>query len=220
MSKRTKRDGAGLGRRRLFGIDRSGPSPKQTQPGEPLRPWTLPNLVGFLRLAGIPVFLVLALSGEDGPPLYAAAIFWAIAAGDYLDGFLARATGQYSRLGSLLDPIVDRATILSGGYVCWYFELLPRWALAAIALREVLTLLMAQVAVRKGVPIEINWFGRIAVFPIMSAIFFAMVVQSVVWDAMLVLGLVLALFASVVYVRDYLRYPEPEGAARKPSTSD
>ncbi|MFM8792833.1 MAG: hypothetical protein ACKOFX_10260, partial [Solirubrobacterales bacterium] len=83
-----------------------------------------------------------------------------------------------------------------------------------------LTLLMAQLAVRKGVPIEINWFGRIAVFPIMSAIFFAMVVESVVWDAMLVLGLILAVFASVVYVRDYLRYPEPKNSARKPSTSD
>lgn len=220
MSKETKPKQNHLGRRRLFGIDRSGPSPEQTQPGEPLRPWTLPNLVGYLRLAAIPVFLVLALSGEDGPPLYAAAIFWLIAAGDYLDGFLARATGQYSRLGSLLDPVVDRATILAGGYVCWHFELLPRWALAAIAVREVLTLLMAQVALRKGVPIEINWFGRIAVFPIMSAIFFSMVVVSVAWDIMLVLGLVLAVFASVVYVRDYFRGTSSGKGASKPSTSD
>lgn len=208
-----------MGRWRLFGLDRSGPSPEQTRPGEPLRPWTLPNLVGFLRLAGIPVFLVLALGGQDGPPLYAAAIFWAIAAGDYLDGFLARATGQYSRLGTLLDPVVDRATILAGGYVCWYFELLPRWALAALAAREVLTLLMAQVAVRRGVPIEINWFGRIAVFPIMSAIFFAMVVESIIWDLMLILGLALALFATVVYVRDYFRVRREQGSANKPSTS-
>ena len=214
-----KEKSSAMGRWRLFGLDRSGPTPRQTQPGEPLRPWTLPNLVGFLRLAAIPVFLVLALSGEDGPPLYAAAIFWAIAAGDYLDGFLARATGQYSRLGSLLDPVVDRATILAGGYVCWYFELLPRWALAALAARELLTLLMAQVAVRKGVPIEINWFGRIAVFPIMSSIFFAMVVKSVAWDLMLIIGLALAVFASVVYVRDYLRAEKGSGNANKPSTS-
>lgn len=219
MSKSRSRGTARLGKRRLFGIDRSGPAPEQTRPGEPLRPWTLPNLVGFLRLAAIPVFLVLALSGTTGPPLYAAGLFWLIAAGDYLDGFLARATGQYSRLGSLLDPVVDRATILAGGYVCWHFELLPRWALAAIAVREVLTLLMAQIAIRRGVAIEINWFGRIAVFPIMSAIFFAMVWQSVVWDVMLVLGLILALFASVVYVRDFRRVQRADRDASEPSTS-
>ena len=63
-------------------------------------------------------------------------VFWAIAAGDYLDGFLARVTGQYSRMGALLDPLVDRLTILSGAVVCWSFELLPRWALALLALRE------------------------------------------------------------------------------------
>jgi len=212
----TQKDGRG--KRRLFGIDRSGPAPEQTLPGEPLRPWTLPNLVGFLRLAAIPVFLVLALSGEDGPPLYAAVIFWFIAAGDYLDGFLARATGQYSRLGSLLDPVVDRATILAGGYVCWYFELLPRWALAAIAVREILTLVMAQIALRRKVAIEINWFGRIAVFPIMSAIFFSMVVKSIAWDVMLVLGFALSVFASVVYVRDFLREARAGSGATKPST--
>ena len=52
--------------------------------------------------------------------------------GDYVDGFLARATGQYSRMGALLDPIVDRLTILCGAAVCWHFELLPRWALAVL----------------------------------------------------------------------------------------
>ena len=51
----------GRGRvRRLFGLDRSGPPPEQTRKGEPFNPWTLPNLVGYLRLAGIPVFLWLA----------------------------------------------------------------------------------------------------------------------------------------------------------------
>ena len=59
-----------------------------------------------------------------------ALIYLGITAGDYLDGFLARATGQYSRMGALLDPVVDRLTVLAGAAVCWHFELLPRWALA------------------------------------------------------------------------------------------
>ena len=55
-----------LTRRRLLGLDRSGPPPPETLAGAPLNPWTLPNLIGFIRLALIPVFLVLALSSDDG----------------------------------------------------------------------------------------------------------------------------------------------------------
>ena len=47
--------------RRLSGLDRSGPPPPQTLSGQPLRPWTIPNAIGYIRLALIPVFLVLAL---------------------------------------------------------------------------------------------------------------------------------------------------------------
>ena len=191
--------------RRRFGLDRSGPSPRETQPGAPLRPWTIPNAIGYLRLAGIPVFLYLAFSSGDGHDLWAAGLFWLIAAGDYLDGFVARATGQYSRMGALLDPVVDRLTILSGAAVCWHFELLPRWALALLAARELVTLILGQIALRKGQALEINWFGRIAVFPIMAAIFFAMVDESVVWNVMLIVGVLLAVLATVAYTRTGLR---------------
>ncbi|MGZ5312535.1 MAG: CDP-alcohol phosphatidyltransferase family protein [Solirubrobacterales bacterium] len=196
--------------RRRFGLDRSGPAPRETRPGAPLRPWTIPNAIGYLRLAGIPVFLVLAFDSGDGRDPWAAGLFWLIAAGDYLDGFVARATGQYSRMGALLDPVVDRLTILSGAAVCWHFELLPRWALALLAAREILTLVLAQLALRKGQALEINWFGRIAVFPIMAAIFFAMVVDSPVWDVMLVAGVLLALLATVTYTRTGLHQLESD----------
>jgi cardiolipin synthase (CMP-forming) len=187
-----------------FGLDRSAPPPRETRPGQPLRPWTIPNAIGYIRLAAIPVFLYLAFDSGDGRDPYAAGLFWLIAVGDYVDGFVARATGQYSRMGALLDPVVDRLTILSGAAVCWHFELLPRWALAVLAAREVITLVLAQVALRRGQTLEINWFGRIAVFPIMASIFFAMVSDSPVWDVMLVAGVVLAVFATVIYTRSGL----------------
>ena len=95
----------GRGRlRRLFGLDRSGTKPRPTRAGEPLRPWTIPNMVGYVRLAALPLFLYLAFESGDGRSAPAAIVFWLIAAGDYLDGFLARVTGQYSRMGALLDP--------------------------------------------------------------------------------------------------------------------
>jgi CDP-diacylglycerol--glycerol-3-phosphate 3-phosphatidyltransferase len=195
------RKGRRKGFRRQFGLDRSGPPPRQTRPGQPLRPWTIPNAVGYIRLAALPVFLYLAFSSGDGRSPAAAVIFWLIAVGDYVDGFLARATGQYSRMGAILDPIVDRLTILAGAAVCWHFELLPRWALAVLAAREVITAVLAEIALRRGGELKINWLGRIAVFPVMASIFFAMVSASWVWSAMLIVGVVLGVLGTIAYVR-------------------
>lgn len=196
----------GRGRvRRLFGLDRSGPKPPQTREGEPLHPWTIPNLVGYVRLAALPVFLVLAYGTDDGTSVASAMVFWAIAAGDYLDGILARITGQYSRLGALLDPLVDRLTILAGAVVCWSFELLPRWALALLALREVAMLVLAQYGLRHGVDIEVNWPGRISVFPIMGGIWLALLAPGWVATALLIWGLAMAIIATVLYAQAGLR---------------
>ena len=191
--------------RRLLGLDRSGPPPRQTRKGEPLNPWTLPNLVGYVRLAALPLFLWLALESGDGRSAPAAIVFWLIAAGDYLDGFLARVTGQYSRLGSILDPVVDRLTILCGAVVCWHFELLPHWALALLVARELVMLALGQYALRHGVEIRVNWPGRISVFPIMGGIFFAMVFAGWVPAALLIVGLALAIVATALYVRTGIR---------------
>jgi cardiolipin synthase (CMP-forming) len=192
----------GRGRvRRLFGLDRSGPKPRSTRSGEPLNPWTIPNLVGYARLAALPLFLYLAYESGDGRSAAAATVFWLIAAGDYLDGFLARVTGQYSRMGALLDPLVDRLTILAGAVVCWSFDLLPHWALALLALRELAMLFLAQYGLRHGVDIEVNWPGRISVFPIMGGIFFAMVFAGWVPSALLIVGLALAILATILYAR-------------------
>lgn len=202
----TDRDPFGRGRlRRLFGLDRSGPKPRQTRKGEPLQPWTLPNLVGYLRLAALPVFLVLAYNTDDGTSVASAMFFWAIAAGDYLDGILARITGQYSRLGALLDPLVDRLTILAGAVVCWSFELLPRWALLLLALRELAMLVLSSYGLRHGVDIEVNWPGRISVFPIMGGIFLALLAPGWVATALLIWGLVMAIIATVLYARAGMR---------------
>jgi cardiolipin synthase len=193
----------GRGRvRRILGLDRSTPPPRATQKGEPLNPWTIPNLVGYLRLAALPLFLYLAFESGDGRSFGAAALFWLIAASDYLDGLLARVTGQYSRLGTMLDPLVDRLTILSGAVVCWHFELLPRWALALLAAREVAMLLLAQYGLRHGVEIRVNWPGRMSVFPIMGGLFFALAVEGWVPSALVIFGTVLALIATVLYARD------------------
>jgi cardiolipin synthase len=192
-------------KRRLFGIDRSGPPPETTLSGRPLNPWTLPNAIGFLRLAGIPVFLAIALSSENGQDALAAALYGVIGWADYLDGFVARLTGQYSRLGALLDPIIDRLLVISGMVVCWHFELLPRWAIGLVIARELFVLVLSRYGIRHGVELRINWAGRLGVAPTLGAPFFA--IAGVHWLALvcLYLGLAFSLVATAMYVRDGLR---------------
>ena len=193
--------GSRLAPRRLLGLDRSGPPPPETLAGQPLHVWTLPNAIGFVRLALIPVYLVVAFSSSDGTSALTATLFAVIGWGDYLDGITARATGQYSRLGTLLDPVTDRLLIVAGVVVCWHFQLLPRWALALLAARELAMLLFARYGQTHGVELRINWPGRIAVAPVMGALFFAMTGLSRLGEVLLYIGLVLALWALVLYVR-------------------
>jgi CDP-diacylglycerol--glycerol-3-phosphate 3-phosphatidyltransferase len=192
--------------RRLSGIDRSGGPPPETQKGQPLRPWTIPNAISYVRLALLPVFLVVALGSGDGRDPAAATLYFLIAWGDQLDGLAARLTGQYSRLGALLDPLTDRALVIAGVVVCWHFELLPRWALAILVARELAMLVLAQVGLRVGMDLKINMVGRWAVWPVMFAIFLSMVVDTWVSAASLYLGLALTLWATAIYFADGYRF--------------
>ena len=128
----TRREAAAGGFRRLIGLDRSGPLPLSTRSGQPLHPWTLPNVVGYLRLASIPVFLVVAFDSADGRSTAGRAALPVDHAGRLHRRLPRPATGQYSRLGALLDPVIDRLSALAGAAVCWHFDLLPEWALVVL----------------------------------------------------------------------------------------
>ncbi len=159
------------------------------------------------------MFCVLALSSDDGRDTTATIIFAVVAWSDYLDGMLARITGQFSRLGALLDPLTDRLLVLSGAIVAWKFELLPRWALALLAARELFMLILTQAALRREIDLNVNMLGRWAVWPVMGSMGLALIVETWVSDVLLYVGLALTLAATVRYVQDGLR------ALRSPSTS-
>jgi CDP-diacylglycerol--glycerol-3-phosphate 3-phosphatidyltransferase len=202
--------------RRLSGLDRSGPPPPETLAGQPWRPWTIPNAIGFVRLALLPVFLVLALSSEDGTDIWPLVIFGVIGGSDYLDGIAARLTGQYSRLGAILDPLVDRLLVISGVIVCWHFDLLPHWALGVLVARELFVMGLVRWGLRRNLDVKVNWLGRAGVWPVMSALFLAMAGVGWVADACLYVGLVLVIGASVLYLREAIRVNRGKG----PSSSD
>jgi cardiolipin synthase len=199
--------------RRLVGLDRSGGPPPATRRGEPLNPWTIPNAIGVARLLLIPLFLVLALRSGDGRDTLATILFATVAATDWFDGMVARITGQYSRLGALLDPLTDRMLVLSGAIVAYHFELLPRWALLVLAAREAFMLVLTELALRRGIDLNVNMLGRWAVWPVMGALGLAMIVETWVADALLYFGIAITLAATVRYLQDGLQ------ALRKGSTS-
>ncbi len=169
-----------------------------------------------MRLALIPVFLAVALSSSGGHDALAVVLFAVIGWADYLDGFTARLTGQYSRLGALLDPIIDRLLVISGMVVAWHFQLLPRWAIALVVLRELFMLGLSRYGIRRGVELKINWPGRLGVAPTMGAPFFAMAGLHWLALVMLYVGLALSLLASALYVRRGMQ----ELRERKLSSSD
>ena len=190
-----------LGPRRLLGLDRSGPPPPETLAGQALRPWTIPNAIGYVRAALIPAFLVLAYGqGADGGVSVGAGVCYFLATGlDYADGMAARLTGQYSRLGTLLDPIVDRVVVLAGVAVCWSYALLPRWALAVLLVRELTMLAVGRAWLARGLELRINWPGRIAVGPTMLGLLLGLCGVRVVGEVCLYVGIALALVATASY---------------------
>jgi CDP-diacylglycerol--glycerol-3-phosphate 3-phosphatidyltransferase len=188
--------------RRLSGLDRSGPPPPQTLTGAPWNVWTIPNAIGFVRLALIVPLVVLGLSSDEGTDALPAILFAVIAWSDYADGIAARITGQYSRFGALLDPIVDRLLVISGVLICWKFETLPRWGIAILVARELYLLVAGRIALSHGIELKINWWGRWGVWPTMSAIFAAMVGLDTLAHVLFYLGLALSLMAALVYTRD------------------
>ena len=97
---------------------------------------TLPNLLSGLRLAGVPLFLWLLLGPHaDGWAIVVLAVGGAT---DWLDGKLARLLSQYSRLGAVLDPAVDRLYILAALVALAIRGVVPWWAVLALVARDVL----------------------------------------------------------------------------------
>lgn len=213
------RRGGRQGFRVLAGIDRRPlPSPEEIAAG-PLRPLTLPNLVDYARFLALGAFVALAVDrGQRSAGL--ALLFAAIAAADYLDGLLARLTGQFSRLGLLLDPLVDRLLALAGAGVCLAYGFLPQPLLLALIVRELVTLVLARIALARGLTLRINWPGRIAVAFVFAALAGALWQESALWVVLLAIGVANSLAATILYVLDGLRRPSSSRGRRRGEKPD
>ncbi|MEU7814843.1 CDP-alcohol phosphatidyltransferase family protein [Pseudonocardia sp. NPDC049154] len=129
---------------------------------------TVPNLLSVLRLAGVPLFLWLLL----GPRADGWAILVLAVGGitDWADGKLARLLDQYSRLGELLDPAVDRLYILAALVALGVREIVPWWVVVVLVARDLVLGLCVSVLRRNGYgPFPVIYLGKAATFLLLYA---------------------------------------------------
>lgn len=125
----------------------------------------IPNLISFLRLALVPVFLWLLLI-EQFPT--AIAVLAVAGVTDFLDGFLARKLNQVTRLGKILDPVADRLYIFSTLLALSVTGHVPWWLAALVILRDVLMLASMPILASIGYgALPVHYLGKAATFALL-----------------------------------------------------
>lgn len=172
------------------------------------RVFTVPNIITFVRLCALPVFVYLLFGAEDR--FAAGWVLFAIGSTDWLDGYLARRLGQVSNIGKVLDPVADRLLFFVGGGSILIDGSIPTWVVVLVLFREVViavgTLVLAGMGARR---IDVTWFGKAATFLLMGALPAFLVSHSdssaadsygiLAW-AVAVPGLVLSYFSALLYI--------------------
>lgn len=138
--------------------------------------WTIPNVLSFIRLALVPVFLYLLVSGED---IWALGVLVFSSFSDYLDGVIARRFNQITRLGQLLDPAADRLFIFAALIGLTARDILPLWLTLVIIGRDVLLLVLGITLANFGYgPLPVHHLGKFATFCLFYALPVIMVGQA------------------------------------------
>ncbi|MDD4866256.1 MAG: CDP-alcohol phosphatidyltransferase family protein [Mycobacterium sp.] len=196
----------------------------------PDRMLTAPNVLSLVRLALIPVFAYVLLSAHANG--WAVAILFFSGASDWADGKLARLLDQSSRLGTLLDPAVDRLYMVTVPVLLGLSGIVPWWFVIALLARDGSLAATLPLLRRRGLSaLPVSYIGKAATFALMSG--FPLVLLGT-WDApwsrvlgaggwaLLIWGLYLYLWAFVLYVVQVVlvvrRMPKVRPAGRQPET--
>jgi cardiolipin synthase len=160
---------------------------------------TIPNLLSLVRLALIPLFLGFLLTEQD---LAALATLIAASVTDFLDGYLARRLNQVTRLGAILDPIVDRLCIVAAVLGLAFRGILPWWLVLVVFARDVALLVVAGVLAAHNVPIvPVSRVGKLATALLLAALPVLVCAAAVpaTSAALLPVGLVLSVIGATLY---------------------
>ncbi|MFG1707301.1 CDP-alcohol phosphatidyltransferase family protein [Nonomuraea sp. M3C6] len=164
------------------------------------RIWTVPNLLSFLRLLGVPVFLWLVL----GPKADGWAIGVLAVAGftDWLDGKIARAFNQTSRLGRIIDPAADKLYVFATILALLLRDVIPWWLVAVILGRELFVACFIPVLRKHGYKaLQVHFLGKAAMFNLMYAFPLLFLASHTGWyaDIARIVGWAFALWGTGLY---------------------
>jgi cardiolipin synthase (CMP-forming) len=130
---------------------------------------TVPNLLSFVRILLIPVFVLLIL--HHGTEEAGLLLLGAVVATDWIDGYIARHTGQVSNLGKILDPVADRLAITAALLAMVARDAFPLWAALLVIVRDGLIMIAgAALLAAFKVRLDVRWIGKTATFGLMVAI--------------------------------------------------
>jgi cardiolipin synthase len=139
------------------------------QPAGSDRILTIPNVISFLRIALIPVFVALIVDRDT--TFAGLVLFVVVVATDWVDGAIARATGQVTELGKVLDPVADRLAIAAGLIALVVRDVFPLWAALLILVRDLAILVAGTLLlVKRRARIEVRYIGKVATFALMTSI--------------------------------------------------
>lgn len=129
---------------------------------------TLPNALSFARIAAIPIFCWLTSRPDDR--LAGIVVFAVVVGTDWVDGYVARRTGQVTEVGKILDPVADRLAIAAGLITFTIVGIFPSWAAVLILLRDVAVLLGGALLLwGRHVRVDVRGIGKVATFSLMAA---------------------------------------------------
>jgi cardiolipin synthase (CMP-forming) len=127
---------------------------------------TVPNALSAIRILLIPAFVILIRDPDTR--LAGFLLLGAVVSTDWVDGYIARRTGQVTELGKLLDPLADRLAMAAALITFVGTDLLPLWAALVILIRDAVVLAAAVwLAVTGGPRIDVRPIGKLATFTLM-----------------------------------------------------
>jgi CDP-diacylglycerol--glycerol-3-phosphate 3-phosphatidyltransferase len=121
---------------------------------------TVPNWLTIGRILSLPLIILLASFPSRGFGIAAAIVFSIAAITDFLDGYIARKTGQVSEFGKLLDPIADKIIVAAAFIMLVDLGRAPAWVIVLIICREFAISGLRAYAGTKNVVIEAGLAGK------------------------------------------------------------
>jgi cardiolipin synthase (CMP-forming) len=123
---------------------------------------TVPNVLSAARIALIPVFVILLLDSDTRVPGFV--LLWVLVATDWVDGFIARRSGQVTELGKVLDPLADRLILAAALITFVRVDAIPLWAALLVLVRDALVLTAGILLGAQGIRIAVRPIGKYATF--------------------------------------------------------